>query len=66
MLHKNGIKLGLRPPRVNAGLDPGGRGKELVGKGSGTVRARLARVQFYKRNPKELIGTAPVQYLQDY
>ena len=29
------IKLGLRPRRVNAGLDPGGRGKELVGKGSG-------------------------------
>ena len=24
-------KLGLRPRRVNAGLDPGGRGKELVG-----------------------------------
>ena len=32
-------------------MDPGGSGKELVGKGSGTVRARLAQVQFYKRNP---------------
>ena len=28
----------------------GGSGKELVGKGSGTVRARLAWAQFYKRN----------------
>ena len=28
-----------------AGLDPGGSGKELVGKGSGTERARLATVR---------------------
>ena len=27
--------------RVDAGVDPGGRGKELVGKGLDTVRARL-------------------------
>ena len=32
-------------------MGPRGRGKELVGKGPGTVRARLAWVQFYKRNP---------------
>ena len=31
-----------RPRRVDAKLDPGGRGKELVGKGLDTVRARLA------------------------
>ena len=31
-----------RPRRVDAELDPGGRGKELVGKGLDTVRARLA------------------------
>ena len=36
--------LALRACRVNAPLDPGGSGKELVGKGSGTVRARLATV----------------------
>ena len=30
-----------RPRRVDAELDPGGRGKELVGKGLDTVRARL-------------------------
>ena len=32
-------------------MGPGGSGKELVGKGSGTARARLAWAQFYKRNP---------------
>ena len=31
-----------RPRRVDAGLDPGGRGKDLVGKGLDTVCARLA------------------------
>ena len=36
-----GIRL-LKPRRVDAELDPGGRGKELVGKGLDTVRARLA------------------------
>ena len=36
---------------LDAGLDPGGSGKELVGKGSGTVRARLAWAQFSKRKP---------------
>ena len=45
------VKLALRARCVDAELDPGGRGKELVGKGAGAVRARLARVQFYKRNP---------------
>ena len=33
-----------RPRRVDAELDPGGRGKELVGKGLDTVRGRLATV----------------------
>ena len=33
-----------RPRRVDAELDPGGRGKELVGKGLDTVSARLATV----------------------
>ena len=32
-------------------MGPGGSGKELVGKGFGIVRARLAWDQFYKRNP---------------
>ena len=41
------IKLALRARRVDAEQGPGGSGKELVGKGSGTVRARLAWVQFY-------------------
>ena len=36
---------GCRPRFVNAELDPGGRGKELVGKGLDTVRARLATVR---------------------
>ena len=36
------IKLALRARRVDAELGPEGSGKELVGKGSGTVRARLA------------------------
>ena len=35
-------KLALRARRVKAELDPEGRGKDLVGKGFGTVRARLA------------------------
>ena len=39
------IKLALRARRVDAELDPGGRGKELVGKGLDTVRARLATVR---------------------
>ena len=37
-------ELGLSPSLVDAELDPGGRGKELVGKGLDTVRARLATV----------------------
>ena len=45
------IKLALRARRVDPELDPGGSGKEMVGKGFGTVRARLTWVQFYKRNP---------------
>ena len=36
---------GCRPRFVDAELDPGGRGKELVGKGLDTVRARLATVR---------------------
>ena len=40
-------ELALYARRVDAELDPGGSGKELVGKGSGTVRARLAWVEFY-------------------
>ena len=35
-------ELPLSARRVNPALDPGGSGKELVGKGFGTVRARLA------------------------
>ena len=31
-----------RPRRVDAELEPGGRGKELVGEGLDTVSARLA------------------------
>ena len=34
-----------RPRFVDAELDPGGRGKELVGKGLDTVRAGLATVR---------------------
>ena len=36
------VNSAWRPRRVDAELDPGGRGKELVGKGLDTVRARLA------------------------
>ena len=32
-------------------MGPVGSGKELVGKGSGIARARLAWGQFYERNP---------------
>ena len=39
------IKLALRARRVNPALDPGESGKELIGKGSGIVRARLATVR---------------------
>ena len=39
------LNSGCRPRFVNAELDPGGRGKELVGKGLDTVRARLATVR---------------------
>ena len=35
----------LRPRRVDAELDPGGRGKELVGEGLNTLRARLATIR---------------------
>ena len=35
----------LRARRVNPALDPGGSVNELVAKGSGTVRARLATVR---------------------
>ena len=45
------IKLALRSRRVNPTPDPGGSGKELVGKGSGAVGARLAILQFSKGNP---------------
>ena len=34
-----------RPRCVDAELDPGGRGKELVGEGLNTLRARLATVR---------------------
>ena len=50
------IKLALRARRVDAELGPGGSGKEWVGKGSGTVRARLAWVQFYKEIPLKEIS----------
>ena len=44
-----GDPLGAVPPsgenRVDAELDPGGRGKDWVGKGLGTVGARLATVR---------------------
>ena len=45
------IKLALRARDVNPALDPGGSGKELVGKGSGTLRAGLAKVGFLIGNP---------------
>ena len=38
------MNSGFRPRRVDAELDPGGRGKELVREGLDTVRARLATV----------------------
>ena len=37
--------MACRPRRVDAELDPGGRGKELVGKGLDTVRAGLVTVR---------------------
>ena len=37
--------LALRARRVNAELDPAGRGKGLVGKGLCTIRARIAKVR---------------------
>ena len=37
-------QLGLSPSMADAELDPGRRGKELVGKGLDTVHARLATV----------------------
>ena len=40
------IKIALRARPVNPALDSGGSGTELVGKGSGTARARLATVRF--------------------
>ena len=42
---KFNLDSGSRPRFVNAELDPGGRGKELVGKGLDTVRARLDTVR---------------------
>ena len=36
-----------QPRRVDAELDPGGRGKELVGKGLTTHKNQI-RIQFYK------------------
>ena len=36
------MKLALRARRVDAEMGPGGGAKDLVGKGLGTVRARLA------------------------
>ena len=36
---------GCHPLFVDAELDPGGRGKELIGKGLDTVRARLATIR---------------------
>ena len=37
------IETGWRPRRVDAELDPGGRGNSLVGKRLGKMRARLVR-----------------------
>ena len=48
------IKLALRARRVKAELDPEGRGKDLVGKGLGTVRARLACFLIKKKPPSIL------------
>ena len=45
MLVTLGRDSAWRPRRVDAELDPGGRGKELVGKGLDTVRARLDTVR---------------------
>ena len=39
------VNSALRPRRVDAELDPGGRGKELVGEGLNTLRARLATMR---------------------
>ena len=45
MLVTLGRDSAWRPRRVDAELDPGGRGKELVGEGLNTLRARLATVR---------------------
>ena len=37
--------MAWRLRRVNAELDPGGRGKEMLGEGLDTVRARLVTVR---------------------
>ena len=43
------IKLGLRPRFVDAGLDPGGRGKELVGKGLDTVHQKIEIAKLHQK-----------------
>ena len=45
LLDLNQTNSAWRPRRVDAELDPGGRGKELVGEGLNTLRARLATVR---------------------
>ena len=51
------IKLGLRPRFVDAGLDPGGRGKELVGKGLDTVHQKIEiAFKFKWKIPYKFIG----------
>ena len=45
MLVTLGRDSAWRPRRVDAELDPGGRGRELVGEGLNTLRARLATVR---------------------
>ena len=44
-------KLARRTQGVNPALDPGGSGRELLGKGFGTVRAGLAKVRFLRGKP---------------
>ena len=51
------IKLPLRACRVNPALDLRGSGKELVGKGSCRVRARLATVRARLSTVRARLGT---------
>ena len=51
-------QLALRARRIDAELGPGGRGKDLVGKGLGKVRARLATVRARLDTVRARLATA--------